>query len=310
MQHAVDNRHTSPSSYANTTSFINTTPFPNYLLNEVMPTLKDTEWRLLCVVVRQTLGWMDATTGMRKSSDWMTRSQFIEKTGRNSEALSSALDSLIRQNLIEAQDGKGKSLRTPQERRQVRGRTYYSLHPLLIQRLNGAGASIDNDHRKSEHENEEKASSSSVFKAPYRKSEHREAGKPNGTKENTKQTQTKYSKVSLSSFLSIGINDIGEGMQEEQLFKITSLPPLSPAMQSFITTYRQGYVRHFSHEPPAVFHSALLRLHNLQNEYSPTEMNCLLETFFACELAHIKAQRHSLEAFAHNTDILQELDSR
>jgi len=29
----------------------NTTPFPNYLLNEVMPTLKDTEWRLLCVIV-------------------------------------------------------------------------------------------------------------------------------------------------------------------------------------------------------------------------------------------------------------------
>ena len=284
--------------------YANTTPFPNYLLNEVMPILKDTEWRLLCVIVRQTLGWKDATTGTRKSSDWMTRAQLIEKTGRNSEALSNALDSLIRQNVVEAQDGKGKSLRTPQERRQVRGRTYYSLHPLLIQRLNRVGTTSDNEHRESEHENAEKASTSSVFKAPHRKSEHREAGKPNGTKENTKQTETKCSKVSLSSFHSMGKGGIREGMQEDRLFKIRNLPPLSPAIQSFISDYRQRYIRHFSHEPPAVFYSALVRLHNVQREYSTLEMNQLLEIFFSCELAHIKAQRYSLEAFVHNVDVI------
>ncbi len=301
MPYAADNRHDSFSSDL----YANTTPFPNYLLNEVMPILRDTEWRFLCVVVRQTLGWKDANTGARKSHDWMTRAQLIEKTGRNSEALSSALDSLIRQHLIEARDGKGKSLRTPQERRQVRGRIYYSLHPLLVQRLNGVDTVIGNDGRKSEHEHEEIASSSSLFKVPHRKTEHRKAGKPNGTKENTKQTETKTSKTFRSPFVSMGKYGIGQFAQEERLFEIEDLPPLSPATQSFITTYQQRYIRHFSHEPPAVFHSALMRLHNLQNEYSPAEMNRFLEAFFICGLPHIKAQRYSLEAFVHNVNLLQ-----
>ena len=33
------------------------TAFPNVLLDQVMPSLRDTEWRLLCVIVRQTVGW-------------------------------------------------------------------------------------------------------------------------------------------------------------------------------------------------------------------------------------------------------------
>ena len=298
IRHATDDHFSRTERYD---FYANTTPFPNYLLNEVMPILKDTEWRLLCVVVRQTLGWKGSISGTRKTSDWMTRAQLIEKTGRNSEALSSALDSLIRQHLIEAQDSKGKSLHSPQERRQVRGRTYYCLHPLLIQRLKGLGTMADNHDRKSEHKITKRASSSSVFMKLHRKTEHRKTGKANGTKENTKQTETKNPK---SSFLSIGTNGIGEELQEERLFEIRSLPSLAPAMHRFIIDYRQGYVRYFSHEPPAVFYSALIRLHNLQREYSTLEMNRLLEIFFVCDLAHIKAQRHSLEAFVHNVDIL------
>ena len=29
----------------------NYTPFPNKLIDEVMPTLRDTEWRVLCVIL-------------------------------------------------------------------------------------------------------------------------------------------------------------------------------------------------------------------------------------------------------------------
>ena len=97
----------------------------------------------------------------------------------------------------------------------------------------------------------------------------------------------------------------GKEVQDERLFELRDLPPLSPATQSFITTYQQRYIRHFSHEPPAVFHSALLRLHNLQSEYSAAEMNRFLEAFFLCDLPHVKAQRYSLEAFVHNVNLLQ-----
>lgn len=32
-------------------------PFPRVLVDEVMPDLTDTEWRVLTVIVRQTIGW-------------------------------------------------------------------------------------------------------------------------------------------------------------------------------------------------------------------------------------------------------------
>ena len=105
------------------------TPFtaiPNALIDEVMPTLKDTEWRLLCVIARQTIGWVDGN-GKRKQRDWMSQSQLIAKTGRNSAALSAALDVLVRESLIECQAENGELLNTPQQRRNHRGRVYFSL---------------------------------------------------------------------------------------------------------------------------------------------------------------------------------------
>ena len=108
------------------------TAIPNALIDEIMPRLKDTEWRLLCVIARQTLGWIEKGGG-RKQRDWMSQSQLITKTGRNSAALSAALDVLVRENLIECQAENGESLLTPQQRRQYRGRVYFSLAPERMQ---------------------------------------------------------------------------------------------------------------------------------------------------------------------------------
>ena len=108
------------------------TAIPNALIDEVMPTLKDTEWRLLCVIARQTIGWV-GKDGQRKGRDWMSQSQLIAKTGRNSAALSAALDVLVRQNLIECQAENGELLDVPEKRRRHRGRVYFSLTPQQIQ---------------------------------------------------------------------------------------------------------------------------------------------------------------------------------
>jgi len=106
-------------------------PFPSVLIDEWLPRLKDTEWRLLCVVVRQTLGWKSRKG--RKRRDWMSQSQLMKRTGRYSAALSCALDALARQGLLCCSTAQGKPLLTPEERRQYRGRIYIALAPSLFE---------------------------------------------------------------------------------------------------------------------------------------------------------------------------------
>ena len=125
------------------------TAIPNILIDEIMPTLKDTEWRLLCVIARQTLGWVNKS-GKRKQRDWLSQSQLIARTGRNSAALSAALDVLVRDNLIECQTENGEPLLTPEQRRQYRGRTYFSLAP---QRIQLAKSELQKANRTKEREN-------------------------------------------------------------------------------------------------------------------------------------------------------------
>jgi hypothetical protein len=111
---------------------LGTTPVPNDLLDRVMPTLRDTELRVLLVVVRQTLGWQDGPDrSRRKERDWLTQSQLMRRTGRASEAVSAAVDGLVRARLIEVQDNWGRSLMTPAERRRFLGKLYYRLRPEL-----------------------------------------------------------------------------------------------------------------------------------------------------------------------------------
>ena len=108
-----------------------TTPFPNALLDQAMPALRDTEWRVLCVVVRATLGWQ-AHDGGRKVRDWLSSSQLRRRTGRASSAVSKAIDRLVQLGLIETRTEVGRELPTPQARRAHRSRIYYSLASLEV----------------------------------------------------------------------------------------------------------------------------------------------------------------------------------
>ncbi len=93
-----------------------------------MPRLRDTELRVLLVVVRQTLGWQAGPeTARRKERDWLTQSQIMRRTGRASGAVARAVDALVRAGLIEVSDRAGAPLRTPAERRRHLGRLYYRL---------------------------------------------------------------------------------------------------------------------------------------------------------------------------------------
>ena len=103
------------------------TPFPNLLLDWWMPVLRDTEWRVLCVVVRQTLGWK-AGPG-RKESDRISQAQLCRKTGRASAAVSQAIDRLVTLGLLAATTKTGQPLNSAKRRRNGRG-VYYRVNPL------------------------------------------------------------------------------------------------------------------------------------------------------------------------------------
>ena len=105
-----------------------TTSFPNYLLDRVMPKLRDTEWRLLSIIVRQTFGWSDGH-GKRKSADWLSHAQLKRKTGRSSTAISRAIEVLVWSKLVVVRDLSGKALTEATDRRRARSKMSFSLHP-------------------------------------------------------------------------------------------------------------------------------------------------------------------------------------
>lgn len=96
----------------------NSTQIPNFILDELLPSLKPTELTLLLIIVRQTLGWVeDIETGRRKEKDWLSSSQLVAKTGFRRKAISGAIQVLSDRGLIMVTDGQGKHLSSAQERR-------------------------------------------------------------------------------------------------------------------------------------------------------------------------------------------------
>ncbi len=93
-----------------------------------MPGLRDTELRVLLVVLRQTWGWQAdrlSGVGRHKRRDWLSHRQLCKRTGRGSEAVSGAVASLSASGLIIVEDAAGNLLRTPEERRRCLSRLYF-----------------------------------------------------------------------------------------------------------------------------------------------------------------------------------------
>lgn len=104
------------------------TSVPNPILDDVLATLSDTELRVMLIVCRQTLGFT-TRSGKRKQADWLSGSQLELKTGRGKNAVSRAIDSLVKQGLIEVSDVRGRVLASSAARRRAFGRLYFTLGP-------------------------------------------------------------------------------------------------------------------------------------------------------------------------------------
>lgn len=104
--------------------------FIRYALREEMRTLRDTELRVFLTVADKTLGW-------GKETDWISRKQLKEQTGKGNTALANAITILTSKGFIDACDEHGKILRSPRERQlygYTRHNTYLRINPALIQK--------------------------------------------------------------------------------------------------------------------------------------------------------------------------------
>lgn len=72
------------------------TSTPNLLLDNLMPSLRDTELRVLLILVRQTYGW-----NRESRLVILSYRTLMNRTGRHSEAIARALSSLKAKGLIE-----------------------------------------------------------------------------------------------------------------------------------------------------------------------------------------------------------------
>lgn len=111
---------------------------PHFFLSDLMPSLKDTEFKVLLVVFSRTLGFVADNGVSRKTRAWLTHNFLKAKTGRSTQAVVSAVDALIRQNLILVHLEDGTLVLTPSERRRARSKLFYSLSPYLLNRVREA----------------------------------------------------------------------------------------------------------------------------------------------------------------------------
>ena len=77
-----------------------TTQVPNVIFDTHLSFLTESELKLLLIIIRQTFGWFDKTTGRRKTRDRISHGQFIKKTGLSRRVISKALKSLIEKGLV------------------------------------------------------------------------------------------------------------------------------------------------------------------------------------------------------------------
>ena len=96
-----------------------TTQVPNLIFDTHLPSLTESELKLLLVIIRQTFGWFDKTTAQRKARDRISHGQFIKKTGLSRRVITKALKSLIEKGLVSVTCENGKMLHQATERKGV-----------------------------------------------------------------------------------------------------------------------------------------------------------------------------------------------
>jgi len=104
------------------------TQVPNEVFDQYLPYLNKAQLKVLLIVIRQTLGWIDPKTKQRKRKDWISISFFSKRTRLTHKSISMAISELVYKELIVALDSNERELRHPKDRRGKK-RIYYSYAP-------------------------------------------------------------------------------------------------------------------------------------------------------------------------------------
>ena len=96
-----------------------TTYFPNTLVDTHLPNLTESEIKMILVIIRQTNGWVDKKTGLRKTRDRISHGQFMKKTGLCRRVISKTLQNLVSKGLIQVTCQYGNSLHRPEDRKGI-----------------------------------------------------------------------------------------------------------------------------------------------------------------------------------------------
>lgn len=108
--------------------FHSTTQVPNEIFDQQLPYLNQAQLKVLLVVIRQTVGWIDPKTKQRKRKDWISISFFSKRTRLTHKSISMAISELVYKELIVALDNNERELRHPKDRRGKK-RIYYAYAP-------------------------------------------------------------------------------------------------------------------------------------------------------------------------------------
>lgn len=110
--------------------FKRSTQVPNQVFDVYLKALSEKELKVLLIVIRQTLGWVD-NRGERKKRDWMSQKFLSNKTGLSPKSVSQAINLLVTKNLIIATTEQGEELQSPHKRK-GQDRIYYGLSDMLV----------------------------------------------------------------------------------------------------------------------------------------------------------------------------------
>jgi hypothetical protein len=77
---------------------------PNQLFDFFLPKLSESELKVLLIIIRQTLGWMDPVSKKPKEWDWISNAFFVKKTGLSKRSVGIAIASLIDKKIIQVKN--------------------------------------------------------------------------------------------------------------------------------------------------------------------------------------------------------------
>ena len=275
------------------------TAFPNSLLDLVMPLLRDTEWRVLCVVVRRTVNFRQNTKA--GAPTWITRTQLLAATGRDSEAVSRAVDALVQRRLLAVRDEAGQPLDSPAQRRAARGKQLLALHPQLLRSI-GLSSQGTRDGQESPAPDARKIEHSS---------REEENAKSNTLKERAMKKQLSPAlrtdlQAAAGEVFGIGnaVPDHAPPQGEQLSFADWSQ---DAHLGEFFALYQARYNSRFGRQAPqtSLTASQADQLRQRWTEEGAGKIEELLDFFFTLDWLWVKSQHYSPGAFASSFNLVR-----